>query len=165
MKPGKISTVDFLDTKEQNSQRETSLDYHQLITYMKELRMSFHKRYDSQFQLGSVYQGSPDFSYFSLTTEELKKQKLKFVMILNHKNLSFSICLSGQNKDTRKKYWSIFKGSDWNRYHLAESINDSLSIIDQTIVEKPNFNNKGELTEQIEKESLKFINEIKDILE
>ena len=59
----------------------------------------------------------------------------------------------------------MFKDSDWNKYHLAESINDSLSIIDQTIVEEPDFSNKRNLTELIEKESLKFIDEIKDILE
>nr|WP_159439407.1 hypothetical protein [Tenacibaculum agarivorans] len=48
---------------------------------------------------------------------------------------------------------------------MAESIEDSLSIIDQTTVEKPDFNNKRNLTEKIEKESMKFIKELKDILE
>ena len=132
---------------------------------MKELRAFFHREYDTRFKLGNLYQGNPDFSYFSLTTEELKKQKLKFVIILNHKLRYFSICLSGQNKSIRKKYWEIFRGNDWNKYHLAASINDSLSIIDQTIVEEPDFNNKIHLTEQIERESLNFINEINDLLE
>ena len=132
---------------------------------MKELRLFFQKEYDTIFKLGKIYQGAPNFSYFSLTTVELKKQKLKFVIILNHKELSFSICLSGQNKSIRKKYWYIFKDSDWNKYHLAESIDNSLSIIDQTIIKEPDFNNRMSLTEQIEKESLKFINEIKSILE
>ena len=77
----------------------------------------------------------------------------------------FSICLSGQNKSIRRKYWNIFKDSDWNKYNLAKSIDDSLSIIDQTIVKEPDFNHRMNLTEQIEKESLKFINEIKNILE
>ena len=59
----------------------------------------------------------------------------------------------------------MFKGSDWKQYHLAESIHDSLCIIDQTLVEKPDFGNKGNLMGQIERESLKFINEISAILE
>lgn len=141
------------------------LDYHQLIDYMKELRTFFHKEYDTHFILGSIYQGNPDFSYFSLTTEELKKQKLKFVIVLNHKMLSFSICLSGQNKSIRKKHWQMFSESDWNKYHVAESIEDSLSIIEHVIVKEPDFKNKRNLTKQIEKESLKFIEEIKMILE
>ena len=165
IKLGETRNVDFLDYKKQKNRYTKNLDYHQLINYMKELRTFFHKEYETYFRLGSIYQGNPDFSYFSLTTEELKKQKLKFVIILNHKTLCFSICLSGQNKSIRKKYWEIFRSSDWNKYHLAESINDSLLIIDQTIVEEPDFGDKRNLTEQIEKESLKFINEIKDILE
>ncbi len=59
----------------------------------------------------------------------------------------------------------MFKNSEWNSYHLAESIDDSLSIIDHTIVENPDFDNRRILTEQIETESLKFINELKEILE
>ncbi|WP_051568376.1 AraC family transcriptional regulator [Crocinitomix catalasitica] len=165
IKLGEINNLNLSKNNSQNKECENNLDDHQLIIYMKELRLFFQKEYDTIFKLGKIYQGDPNFSYFSLTTEELKKQKLKFVIILNHKDLSFSICLSGQNKSIRKKYWKIFKGSDWNKYHLAESIDDSLSIIDQTIVEKPNFNNKRNLTEKIEKESLKFIEEIKDILE
>ena len=151
-------------SEEREKQGEIQLDYHELINYMKELRAFFYKEYDSYFKLGKVYQGNPDYSYFSLTTAELKKQKLKFVIILNHKMMRFSICLSGQNKSIRKKYWEMFKGSDWNKYHLAESINNSLSIMDHTIVEKPDFNHRKLLTDQIETASMKFINELKEIL-
>lgn len=165
IKLGEINNVNLSKNNSQNQECENNLDYHQLINYMKELKLFFQKEYGTTFKLGKIYQGDPNFSYFSLTTEELKKQKLKFVIILNHKELYFSICLSGQNKSIRKKYWKIFRDSDWNKYHLAESIDDSLSIIDQTIVEEPNFNNKRNLTEKIEKESWKFIKELKDILE
>ncbi len=146
-------------------QDHIQLNYHQLIGYMKKLRAFFHKEYASDFILGTIYQGNPDFSYFSLTTEELKKQKLKFVIIFNHKMMCFTICLSGQNKSIRKKYWEMFKGSNWSTYHLAESINSSLSIIDHEIIEKPNFDNIHILTKQVEAESLKFISEIRGILE
>lgn len=165
VKLDKPSQIDLSSFNGKSKECEIHLDYHKLVDYMKELRAFFYREYDTHFKLGNVYQGNPDFSYFSLTTEELKKQKLKFVIILNHKMMCFSICLSGQNKSIRKKYWKMFKDSDWNKYHLAESINDSLSIIDQTIVKEPNFNNRINLTEQVEKASLKFINEIKDILE
>lgn len=165
IKLGEVKNVNLSKQEIQNEKRENKLDYHQLISYMKELRLFFQKEYDITFKLGKVYQGNPNFSYFSLTTDELKKQKLKFVIILNHKELCFSICLSGQNKSIRKKYWKIFKGSNWNKYHLATSIDDSLSIIDQVIVKNPDFNNKISLTKLIEKESLLFISNIKEILE
>ena len=165
IKLDKKSNVNLSPYLEKNKGRDGQLDYHELIRYMNDLRRYFHQEYDTYFKLGKLYQGNPNFSYFSLTTEELKKQKLKFVIILNHELLNFSICLSGQNKSIRKKYWKMFRESDWNKYHLAESINNSLSIIDHTIVEKPDFDNRPALTEQIETESLKFINELREVLE
>ncbi len=164
IKLGEVNNINLSRYKVQNQGCINDLDYHQLISYMKELRLFFQREYEIIFKLGKVYQGDFKFSYFSLTTEELKKLKLKFVIILNHKKRHFWICLSGQNKSIRKKYWKMFKGSDWGKYHLAESIDDSLSIIDQSIVINPNFDDKKHLTELIEKEALKFINTIKGIL-
>ncbi len=151
--------------KEAKSNGEPQLAYHDLINFMKELRAFFAKEYDTTFKLGNIYKGSSDYSYFSLKTEELKKQKLKFVIILNHQRPSFSICLSGQNKSIRKKYWRMFKGSDWQRYPLVESIDDSLFIMDHMLVEHPDFNDRTNLIDEIEFESLKFINELNAILE
>ncbi|WP_121967271.1 GyrI-like domain-containing protein [Myroides sp. N17-2] len=148
-----------------SSYDKQDLDYNQLISYMKSLRLFFHKEYDTQFKLGNVYQGNPAYSYFSLTTEELEKLKLKFVIILNHKQTIFSICLSGQNKDIRKKYWQMFKYSDWNRYHIVESIDDSLEIINHIITKTPDFSNGQNLMKQIEIEALKFIHELSKTLE
>lgn len=165
IKLDRTSTLKLSSYKKQSRQGEAQLGYHELIKYMKELRAFFIKEYGTYFKEGNVYQGNPDFSYFSLTPTALKKQKLKFVIILNHRMMSFSICLSGQNKSIRKKYWEMFQDSDWNKYHLVESIDDSLSIIDHTMVENPNFDKKRTLTKQIEKESLEFINELREILE
>ncbi len=141
------------------------LDRLELINFMKELRAFFSKEYELVFKLGDVYQGSSDFSYLSLTTEELKKQKLKFVIVLNLRTLSFSICLSGQNKAVRKKYWKIFNESDWKKYRLVESIDNSLYIVDHIIVNNPNFLNKRDLISQIELKSLAFMDEIRNVLE
>ena len=165
IKLGETNSVNFSDYGKQDKHCNSNLDYHQLINYMKELRAFFQKEYEMNFKLGNIYRGSPEYSYFSLTTEELRKLKLKFVIILNHQLMQFEICLSGQNKDIRKKYWKLFKGSDWNKYHITESINNSLMIIDHITVKNPDFSNKRNLTELIEKESLKFINEIKNIIE
>jgi len=135
------------------------------INYIKDLRNYFRKEYASDFIVRNLYQSIFDCSYFSFTTLGLKKQKLKFVIVLNHKLARVEICLSGQNKNIRKKYWEILKDSNWNKYQLVKSIDNSLSIIDHIILEKLDFDNTEKLTKQIEVESLKFINEIRDILE
>lgn len=161
----KSRNKDLPHYREQMEKGELQVDYSQLIGYIKRLRNYFRNEYTSVFKIGNLYQGNMDFSYFSLTTSALRKQKLKFVIIFNHKKVQFLICLSGQNKNIRKKYWEMFRDSNWSQYHLAESINDSLSIIDHLIVANPNFNKMDLLTEQIEIESLKFINALREILE
>ena len=71
-----------------------ALGYHELIKFMKELRTYFDKEYGAYFKLGQVYQGNPDYSYLSLTTEELKKMKLKFGRNLRKSRLNGRLLLS-----------------------------------------------------------------------
>lgn len=144
---------------------EEPIDYRLSINYMKELLRFFKGEYATEFTFGAIYRSNPDFSYFSLTTTALKKQKLKFVLVFNHILPQFSICLSGQNKAIRKTYWDIFSGSNWKKYPVVKSIENSLSIIDHTIVESPDLQNPEALTRQIETEALKFINDISEVLD
>lgn len=148
----------------QSGEQQEPVDYGQAITFMKALRLFFQKAYGTLFSYGAVYLGNPDFSYFSLTPAALKKLKLKFVIVCDHKASQFMICLSGQNKDIRKKYWKLFKGSNWDTYEVVESIEKSLSIIDHPIVTIPNFQDPDSLTRQIETESLKFMDDISEVL-
>lgn len=145
--------------------KKIEMDYTQLIIYIKRLRTYFRKEYESKFTVGKLNQGSMDFTYFSLTTQELKKEKLKFVIIFNHQKMQFEICLSGQNRNIRKRYWEIFKESAWGKYHLVESIDSSLSIIDNVIIVKPNFGKPERLTKRIETRSLQFMNEVIEFLD
>lgn len=165
IKIGKIDNFKLKSVNKPKTSNQTPQTYHDLINYMKELKQFFHQEYDSAFKLGRLYKGSPDYSYFSLTPPELRQQKLKFVIVLDHQELNFSICLSGQNKKVRRKYWEMFKGSDWKKYHLAESIENSLMIIDQIIVTDPDFNDSQRLTEQVERGAMEFIREFRGLLE
>lgn len=147
------------------SNSKQRLEYHQILDYIKELRLFFSKKYESYFKLGAINQSSPDFTYFSLTTEDLKKQKLKFVLIFNHQKYQFEICLSGQNKEIRKRYWELFHESDWNKYHVPISIKNNLMIVSHTIIPAPDFSDKINLTKQVEAESMEFINDLQALLD
>lgn len=157
--------INWKDAKNSKNQSKDALGFHELIKYMKDLRGYFYQEYETYFKLGRLYQNSPDYSYFSLTTEALKKLKLKYVIILDHQTKIFSICLSGQNKSIRKKYWTFLKNSDWDKYHLVENIENSLPIIDHVLITKPNFNDQELLTQQIEKKSWLFMNDLQKIFE
>ena len=156
--------MNLASENENSNLTEMNMDYHQLINHMKDLKRFLNQKHETNFVLGSIYQGNPSYSYFSITPEKLKAQKLKFVIILDHKTLSFSICLSGQNKKVRKKYWEFFKESDWRKYHLVESIDQSLSIIEHEFLNEVDFADKQKLNKRIEKESMKFMNDLLEVL-
>lgn len=140
-------------------------DYYQLITHMKELRKFFYEKLGTRFKLGEIYKGSDKYSYFSIMPQAIKKKKLKYVIILNHEKQSFNICLSGQNKGVRKKYWELLKSSDCDKYHLVKSIDDSLSIVEHTMIAEADFNNKSFLFDNIEMEANDFIGTVNEWLE
>lgn len=158
-----VSIGNLGKSKSKPQTNQTLTDYKRTLNYVKELRLHFTKEYPLRFKVGTIYQGSTDYSYFPIKTEPLKKEKLKFVIIINHQKRQFEICLSGQNKEIRKKYWKIFKGSNWKKYHIPST--SGLSIIESILVENPDFNNLDLLTEQIETKTMEFINEITDVLE
>ena len=143
---------------------ETNMDYHALISYMKELKANFGRNYGGIFTFGKVYTGKAEYSYFALKVEELKKYKLKFALVLDVQRLCFSICLTGQNKGVRRKYWNLFRESDFDKYHLVDSIDDSLPIVEHEIVECPSFEDRVGLSALIERECMGFIEEVRAVL-
>ena len=142
----------------------TQKDYHKLITLIKRLRTHFIKAYPIDYKVGSIYQGHMNFSYFPFTPMSLKSQKLKIVIIFNHTKMQFEICLAGQNRQIQKKYWNIFKDSDWNTYHIPTTM-EGFSIVDHILMETPDFNNFDALSQHIETETMKFIKDIIDVLD
>ncbi|MDO5971825.1 AraC family transcriptional regulator [Flavivirga aquimarina] len=139
-------------------------DYKKLLTYIKRLRTHFIKTYPIDYKIGSVYQGNMDFSFFPFTPIALKNQKLKIVIIFNHAKMQFEICLAGRNRQIQKKYWDIFRDSDWNKYHIPDTM-EGFSIVDHIIMKNPDFNNFDALSQHIETETMKFIRDIVDVLD
>ncbi len=139
--------------------------YKGLMGFMKNLRTYFINNYTVDYVIGSLYSGDMSITYFPFTPKTLKEQKLKIAIVFNHQKVRFEIWLAGQNKQIQKKYWEIFKGSDWNKYHIPSTIDDGFSIVDNVLIENPNFDNLEILTEQIETRAMEFIKEIKKVLE
>lgn len=139
--------------------------YKGLMGFMKNLRTYLINNYPVDYVIGSLYSGDMTITYFPFTPKTLKEQKLKIGIVFNHQKIRFEIWLTGQNKLIRRKYWEIFKGSDWNKYHIPLTIDDGFSIVDNILVENPNFDNLEILTEQIETKTMEFINEIIKVLE
>src|SRR5574344_2414084 len=134
--------------------------YQGLVGFMRNLRTYFIKKYPVDYSIGSLYTGEMTITYFPFTPKTLKEQKLKIAIVFNHQKIRFEIWLAGQNRQIQKKYWEIFKDSDWHKYHIPSSITDGFSIVDNILVENPDFDNLEILTEQIESGALEFIKEM-----
>jgi hypothetical protein len=93
----------------------------------------------------------------------LKLRKLKVGIVFVHCPFRFEVWLFGYNKGVQAKYWKLFKESRCNIYRIPSTTKGVDSIIEGVLVEKPNFSNLGDLTNQIEKGTLKFIEDVENL--
>jgi hypothetical protein len=130
--------------------------------FMKSLRSHFNKYYFEDYYVGSIYNDDNTITYFPFTPKELKEHKLKIAIVYNYQKSVFEIWLAAQNKQIQKKYWEIFKNSDWNKYHIPQSTAEGYSIVDDVLIENPNLEDDT-LIEHIESRSLRFIRDILEV--
>jgi hypothetical protein len=137
--------------------------YQGLMEYIMDLRMHFSKKYPD-FAPGNIYQGYLDMTYFPIFPIEMRNSKLKIAIVFIHDTFRFEVWLTGQNKQIQTKYWKVFKESNWGKYRISLPQRGTDSIVEYTLVDNPDFGDLDALTEQIEKGTLTFINDIEGFL-
>ena len=103
-------------------------------------------------------------TYFSFFPKSLKELDLKIAIVFIHETFIFEAWLAGYNKQVQTKYWKLFKEHDWNKYHIVSTTKGVDSIIEYILVDNPDFSDLDTLTNQIEIESLKFIEDVESFL-
>jgi hypothetical protein len=104
-----------------------------------------------------------DMTYFAFFPASLKQRKLKVGIVFLHEAFRFEVWLFGYNKKIQKKYWDIFKEKSWNKYRIPLNLKGVDSILEHVLVDNPDFSDLNVLTEQIEKGTLDFIENIESI--
>lgn len=132
--------------------------------YIRNFRTHLVKHFSEDYVIGSIYSDDKNITYFPFTPKELKTQKLKIAIVFNHPQNRFEVWLAGQNRQIQKQYWEMFKGSDWNKYHIPENISEGFSIVDHILVEDPDLNDMVTLTEKLEEGIFRFIKDMIDAL-
>lgn len=138
--------------------------YARIVGFMKALRSYLIRNYPVGYSIGSLYSNDSTITYFPFTPTALKEQQLKIAIVYNHTDNRFEVWLAGQNKIIQKKYWTLFKESDWNTYHIPASVEKGFSIVETVLVEHPDFNDATALIEQIELGVMAFIREVNKVL-
>lgn len=134
------------------------------MDYIMGLRSYFHNKYPGYFVSGSIYYGYMDMTYFSVVPETFQQRKLKIALVFIHETCRFEVWLAASNKQVQSENWKMIKDSGWDKYRLAPSVKGNDSILEQVIVEDPDFRDLDRLTQQIEAATLEFIQDIEDFL-
>lgn len=138
--------------------------YRGLMDYFNALRTHFKKRYPDHNVSGSVYYGYMDMTYFALSPESLKNRRLKVAIVFIHDAFRFEVWLAGSNRAVQKEYWKFFTERDWEKYHVATPGKDVDAILDHILIENPDFSDLDALTEEIERGTMKFIEDVETFL-
>ncbi len=138
--------------------------YRGLMDYIMGLRSYFEKKYPDYSLSGSIYFGYMDMTYFSFFPKSLKLRGLKVGVVFVHCTFRFEVWLFGNNKGIQAKYWKMFKESSWNKYRIPPTTKGVDSILENILVENPDFGDSDALTQQIERGTLRFIEDVEDYL-
>lgn len=74
--------------------KEIQVAYKGIIDYINKLSREVKIAFPD-YEVGSVYQGYMDMSYFPLTSKELKSKGLKIAIVYRHEKGTFEVWLSG----------------------------------------------------------------------
>lgn len=134
--------------------------YRAIMDYMLELRGHLARNHPDYITSGNLYFGYMDMTYFAFISPALAKLKLKPAVVFIHASASFEIWLAAANKQVQVQYWNLFREQGFDCYPLLNDLRGEDAIIIHPIAAEPNFADLTALTEQIERETLRFITEI-----
>ena len=150
--------------RKQLQEGTTQKAYRGLMEYIMNLKTSLKKKYPDYAVSSSLYAGYMDMTYFSFTPPSLKDRNLKIAIVFSYDTFRFEVWLGGYNKQVQEEYWKLFKQSDWKKYHLVPGTEGFDSILENTLVENPDFDRPDELTKHIEEKTMLFINDVIEFL-
>ena len=138
--------------------------YKGLMGYIMDLKTFLKNKYPDYVVSGSIYQGYMDMTYFAFSPESLISRKLKIAIVFVHEKIRFEAWLVGYNKQIQTRYWNVFKENNWNKYRIPSTIKGIDSIVEHVLADPPDFSDLHTLTNQIEAETLKFIEDVESFL-
>lgn len=119
--------------------------YQGLVGIVQRLSTDFSKAYESKYTVANVLHGYIDLTYFYLQNDDLKRRKLKFAIVLNHRHVYFELWLLGQTKNVQTDYWQKLKGSKW----VNGEAMPRYSVFETILVPAPDFDNFKKLSKSI----------------
>lgn len=149
----------MLEYRKQLEKGHVQEAYRGLMGYIMDLRTYLKNKYP-EYSVSGIYQGYMDMTYFSFTPDSLKSLKLKIAVVFIYDTFKFEVWLAGSNKNVQKEYWELFTEKSLKKYHIPSSIKGRDSIVENVLVENPDFGDLDSLTQEIENGTLKFMEDM-----
>lgn len=127
-------------------QGDIQIAYERLIKAVMALKAHFANTLGDQYSFGNVSPGYMDYTYFPFFNAFLRKKRLRFGIVLNHRQMSFELWLMGQNAQVQKEYWELLKSTKWNE---NQTTMPQYAVLEAMLVEAPDFNDLDALSAQI----------------
>lgn len=144
-------------------QGEIQIAYKSIFDFFGKLRVEMIKKYPL-YEIGSIYQGYMDMTYFSLSTKRLKDKGLKFAIVYLHASRTFEVWFSARNREVAKNYGSLLINSIPDDITTFHDDHNQDAIIECTLTSAPNFENQALLQDVIEHGVIKFVAAIDKLL-
>jgi len=138
--------------------------YKGIMAFMSSLKSDLEKSHPNH-TTSALYFGYIDMTYFAFTPPELKNNKLKIAIVYLHESGRFEAWLGGNNRKIQAEVIERLSEKDIGKYRLSKAAPGVDSIIELILVEDPDFDKLEDLKFQIEKKSIKFINDMTVILD
>lgn len=123
--------------------------YKALLSYMLDLRTHFKSKYGDSAVSG-LYQGYLDMTYFALYPPFLRERALKIAVVFNYDAFKFEAWLAASNRQVQRRYWEVFKDSQWPNYRVVAPAKGIDAIIECDLAQDFNLDEPDILTAQIE---------------
>ncbi|MBB5181115.1 hypothetical protein HNQ44_002580 [Planomicrobium koreense] len=138
---------------------ELQAAYKGILAFISKLRIGLIKKYP-QNEIGSMYQGHMDMTFFSFKTEQLKDKGLKIAIVYLHEKGAFEVWLSARNRDIAKKY-ELLQTSDMSADIMVFHDEANLeAIIECTLTSTPDFEDPDSLASVIDQGVNKFVDAV-----
>jgi hypothetical protein len=137
--------------------------YKGIMSFMAGLSTALKNKYPD-YAISALYFGYMDMTYFAFTPPDFKDKKLKIAIVYLHEQGRFEVWLGGSNRKVQAEMIDRLSHDHLSRYQLSRAHPGVDSIIESVIIEKPDFDQREALREEIEDKTIKFINDMASIL-
>lgn len=142
---------------------EIQIAYKGILEFIGKLRADLVKKYPD-CNIGGVYQGYMDMSYFSFGTKPLKDKGLKIAVVYLHEKGHFEAWLCARNRGIAKEYEAAFCGHTFDEIAVFHDNTNPDAILEYTLTPAPDFENPAMLTDTIAQGVQKFLATVNSLL-